>query len=93
MCRARRNKPLKPWPVWPNKAVAPVRAGVERLFGTMERVYGSRRVRYHGLARNNVQLQVLCAAIDLRRALKLGLARRGVRARCAGKGPPRSATG
>jgi transposase, IS5 family len=74
MHRARRNRPLKPWQVWFNKAVAPIRAGVERLFGTMKRTYGYRRVRYHGLARNNVQLQVLCAAINLRRALKLGLA-------------------
>ena len=54
--------------------VAPVRAGVERLFGTMKRAYGHRRVRYLGLARNDVQLQALCAAINLRRALVLGLA-------------------
>lgn len=74
MYQARRNRPLKPWQVWFNKAVAPVRAAVERLFGTMKRVYGYRRVRYRGLARNNVQLQVLCTAINLRRALKLGLA-------------------
>ena len=74
MHKARRNKPLKPWQVWFNKAVAPVRAGVERLFGTMKRTYGYRRVRYRGLPRNNVQLQVLCTAINLRRGLKLGLA-------------------
>jgi transposase, IS5 family len=72
MHRARRNRPLKPWQVWFNKAVAPIRAGVERLFGTMKRVYGYRRVRYHGLARNGTQLQLLCTAINLRRALKLG---------------------
>jgi IS5 family transposase len=74
MHKARRNRPLKPWQTWFNKAIAPVRAGVERLFGTMKRTYGHRRVRYLGLARNNVQLQVLCAAINLRRALALGLA-------------------
>jgi IS5 family transposase len=74
MYQARRNRPLKPWQTWFNKAVAPVRAGVERLFGTMKRVYGHRRVRYLGLARNDVQLQALCAAINLRRALVLGLA-------------------
>jgi transposase, IS5 family len=74
MHQARRNKPLKPWPVWFNKAVAPIRAAVERLFGTMKRTYGYRRVRHRGLARNNVQLQVLCAAINLRRGLTLGLA-------------------
>ena len=69
MHKARRNRPLKPWQAWLNKAVAPVRAGVERLFGTMKRTYGHRRVRYLGLARNDVQLQAMCAAIDLRRAL------------------------
>jgi IS5 family transposase len=31
-------------------------------------------VRRRGLARNDAQLQVLCAAINLRRALALGLA-------------------
>src|SRR3954447_12799839 len=72
--KARRNRPLKPWQTWFNKAVAPVRAGVERLFGTMKRAYGHRRVRYLGLARNDVQLQAMCAAINLRRALALGLA-------------------
>jgi IS5 family transposase len=40
----------------------------------MERAYGHRRVRYLGLARNDVQLQAMCAAINLRRALALGLA-------------------
>src|ERR671933_937177 len=72
MYKARRNRPLNPWQNWFNKAVAPVRAGVERLFATMKRAYGHRRVRYLGLARNDAQLQVLCAAINLRRALALG---------------------
>ena len=74
MYRARRNRPLKPWQTAFNKAVAPIRAGVERLFATMKRAYGYRRVRYLGLARNDVHLQALCAAINLRRALVLGLA-------------------
>src|SRR5690348_8583795 len=74
MYQARRNRPLKPWQTWFNKAAAPVRAGVERVFGTMKRAYGHRRVRYLGLARNDVQLQALCVAINLRRALALGLA-------------------
>jgi IS5 family transposase len=74
MYRARRNWPLRPWQKAFNKAVAPIRAGVERLFATMKRAYGYRRVRYLGLARNDVQLQTMCAAINLRRALVLGLA-------------------
>jgi IS5 family transposase len=74
MYQARRNRPLKPWQVAFNKALAPIRAGVERLFATMKRTYGYRRVRYLGLACNDVQLQTMCAAINLRRALALGLA-------------------
>jgi IS5 family transposase len=74
MHKARRNRPLRPWQKAFNKAVAPVRAGVERLFATMKRAYGHRRVRHLGLARNDVQLQALCAAINLRRALALELA-------------------
>ena len=74
MYQARRNRPLKPWQTAFNKAVAPIRAGVERLFATMKRAYGYRRVRYLGLARNDVQLQTMCAAINMRRALALGLA-------------------
>jgi IS5 family transposase len=74
MYQARRNRPLKPWQAAFNKAAAPIRAGVERLFATMKRPCGHRRVRYLGLARNDVQLQALCAAVNLRRALALGLA-------------------
>jgi transposase, IS5 family len=74
MHQARRNRPLRPWQKAFNKAIAPIRAGVERLFATMKRAYGHRRVRYLGLARNDVQLQALCVAINLRRALALGLA-------------------
>jgi len=74
MHKARRDRPLKPWRVACNTAAAPIRAGVERLFATVKRAYGYRRVRYLGLARNDVQLQALCVAINLRRALALGLA-------------------
>ena len=89
MHEARRDRPLTPWQAWFDKAVAPVRAGVERVFGTMKRAYGYRRVRYLGLARNEVQLQAMCAAIDLRRALALGLARGAERARCGPRGARR----
>jgi IS5 family transposase len=73
MYQARRNRPFRPWQTAFNKAVVPIRAGVERLFATMKRTFGYRRVRYLGLARNDVQLQKMCAAINLRRALALGL--------------------
>ena len=69
MYRAARNTPLKSWQTWFNKAVAGIRAGVERRFAVMKRHYGFRRVRYIGLQRNACHLQLLCTAINLKRAL------------------------
>jgi len=37
----------------------------------MKRWYGYSRVRYRSLERNAAQLQLLCVAINLRRAAKL----------------------
>lgn len=71
MHKAHRNKPLKNWQKWFNKAVSPIRSGVERGFATMKRYYGYQRVRYIGLARNRCHLNLMCAAINLRRALAL----------------------
>lgn len=71
MYKAARNKPLKTWQKWFNKAVAPIRAGVERSFATMKRWYGYHRVRYIGLRRNACHLHLMSTAINLRRALVL----------------------
>jgi IS5 family transposase len=71
MYRAARNTPLKPWQSWFNKAVAGIRAGVERRIGIMKCHYRFRRVRYLRLLRNACHLQLLCAAINLKRALAL----------------------
>lgn len=71
MYKAVRNKPLTHWQKWFNKSVSPIRSGVERGFATMKRHYGFRQVRYLGLARNACALHLLCAAINLRRALVL----------------------
>lgn len=54
-----------------NRRIGRIRAAVERVFAVMKLWYGYRRVRYRSLARNDVQLQVLCAAMNLRRALVL----------------------
>lgn len=54
-----------------NAALAPIRGQVERAFGTLKRSYGSRRVRYRGLARNGAHLHLLCTAFNLRRAERL----------------------
>jgi IS5 family transposase len=54
-----------------NRAIAPVRAQVERTFAILKRWYGYTRVRYRNLARNSLQLHLLCLALNLRRALVL----------------------
>lgn len=54
-----------------NRAIASVRWQVERVFATLKQWYGYRRVRYRSLARNSLQLHLLCAAMNLRRALVL----------------------
>lgn len=69
MHRAHKHQPvLPPWQQRRNKLIAPIRANVERVFGTLKRSYGYRRVRYRGLHRNQSHLYLLCIAINLRRA-------------------------
>ena len=54
------------------KAKAPVRALVEHPFHTLKNVFGYRKVRYRGLAKNTAQLQTPFALVNLdlaRRAL------------------------
>jgi IS5 family transposase len=52
-----------------NKQIASVRYQVERVFAVLKQWYGYNRVRYRSLVRNSLQLQLLCAAMNLRRAL------------------------
>jgi IS5 family transposase len=54
-----------------NVLIAPVRAAVERVFGTFKRCYGYTRVRYFSLAANATQLRLLAIAYNLRRAAAL----------------------
>lgn len=70
----RRHKHQATLPRWQqrrNALIAPIRATVEHLFGVMKRSYGYRRVRYFSLARNALHLELLCIAINLRRAAAL----------------------
>ena len=59
---------LPHWPHVRNRLISPIRCNVERVFGLMKRTYGYRQVRYRGLVRNQLQLHLLCMAINLRRA-------------------------
>ena len=54
-----------------NRAIAKVRCQVERTFAILKQWYGFTRVRYRSLARNALQLQLLCTALNLRRGLVL----------------------
>ena len=82
----RSHKHQRHLPYWQqrrNVLIARVRAPVEHVFGTLNRSYGYRTVRYLGLARNAVELWFKCLAYNLRRAARLQeLARayRGLRA-------------
>ena len=71
MHRARRHRPLRPWQRWHNRALAPIRGGIERIFGTWKRSWGLRRMRYRGLLRNQAHLHMVAAAWNLLRASTL----------------------
>jgi transposase, IS5 family len=73
MRRARWGTAHRPDPalVARNLSLSTIRSAVERSFGAMKQWYGYRRVRYRGLARNALQLHLMCIAINLRRALVL----------------------
>lgn len=68
MRRGHPKRPLTPEEVARNRSLTPIRAAVERVFGTLKRSYGWARVRYRGLARNAAHLDLLCLALNLRRA-------------------------
>ena len=66
-----RQRPLKAAGRARNRAIGVIRAPVERTFALLKRWYGYARVRYRSLVKNALQLQLLCAALNLRRALVL----------------------
>lgn len=80
MHKAQKNRPLTNWQVWFNKAVAPIRAAVERPFGVGKRSYGLGRARYRGLVRVQGHFFVLAMAYNLRRALTIMETREAVAA-------------
>jgi IS5 family transposase len=62
---------LPPWQARRNRLISPIRAAVERVFGTLKRSYGYTHVRYRGLCANATQLRLLVLAYNLRRADRL----------------------
>lgn len=72
MHRSHKNQDGLPhWQQRRNALIAPRRRTVEHLFGTMKRSYAYRRVRYFSRLRNALHLELLCVAINLRRAVAL----------------------
>ncbi|NKB54940.1 MAG: IS5 family transposase [Alphaproteobacteria bacterium] len=69
MHRSHKNQPALPhWQQVRNRLISPIRANVERLFGTLKRSYRYRRARYRGMQKNQSHLHLLCIAMNLRRA-------------------------
>jgi hypothetical protein len=69
MHRSHRNQAGLPrWQQRRNRVIAAIRAGVEKVFGTLKRSYGYREVRYFLLGANAAHFDLLCIAFNLRRA-------------------------
>jgi len=72
MHRPNKHHPELPhWQQRRNRLIAHIRGRVETVFAVLKRWYRWRRARYVGLAKNNSHLQLLCMALNLRRALVL----------------------
>lgn len=71
MHRGHRYASVSGWAARRNRLIAPIRAGVERVFGSWKRCWGYRRVRYFSLAANATQLRLLATAWNLRKAAAL----------------------
>jgi IS5 family transposase len=70
--RSHKNQAGLPnWQRRRNRLIVPIRAAVERIFGTLKRCYGYTRVRYTSLTANFTQLRLLAIAYNIRRAATL----------------------
>lgn len=54
-----------------NAAIHPIRARIEKIFGTWKRSYGLRRMRWRGLAKAALQVRLTAIAYNLTRARSL----------------------
>ena len=74
MHRAHKHQRALPhWQQRRNALIDPVRKAVEKVYGTLKRSYGYRRVRYRGLARNAVEMWLQVMAYNLRRADRMAV--------------------
>ena len=69
MHRSHKHQAALPyWQQRRNDLIAPRRALVEKVFGTLKRSYSYQRVRYRGVGRNTVELWFKLMAYNLRKA-------------------------
>lgn len=74
MHRSHKNQRALPlWQSRRNRLIAPIRAGVERVFAVWKQWWGYDRVRYIGLERNQTQFALICFAYNVKRAAKLAV--------------------
>jgi len=65
--RPERREAITAW----NAAIAPIRAGIEKVFGTTKRSYGLGQARWRGLAKTSLQIHLTFTVYNLRRATTL----------------------
>jgi transposase, IS5 family len=72
MHRSHKNQAELPyWQSRRNALIAPARAPVERIFGSLKRLYGRARMRYHDFRRNTADMHRIATIYNLRRAVTL----------------------
>ena len=69
--RHKHQQALSPWQAKRNRLIARRRAPVEAVFAALKRLYGKRRARCHGLARNTGDLIAALTVYNLRRASRI----------------------
>jgi len=69
--KAVKNKPLRPRQLARNSAISKVRFVVERTFGSQQRWFGGKILRYQGLAKAHAWHVLLAVAYNLRRLPRL----------------------
>lgn len=69
--KAYRNRPLSPTDKKFNRKHTGVRSTVERVFGIFKQHYGIGKARYLGIARNQVRLQLVCLAYNIKRGVSI----------------------
>jgi transposase, IS5 family len=72
MHRSHKNQPELPyWQQRRNALIAPARAPVERVFGSIKRLYGRTRMRYYEFRRNYADIYRVATVYNLRRAVTI----------------------